>query len=454
MQYEIRFSRFVQPACLFQFSDIVSNIQGGSFIGWGGPSGLNRLELLPRKINIPIIDTNTCLAQEPRYFYVVSKRTFCAGSKQSSSVCQNDLGSGLFVQSNGRFFLSGIASLSLSSRYGYCDTNNVAIFTNAHLFVPWIEHNAQFSTSLQTTVTVQPSPLIQTTSEPRHSTPSPIQPQTSNVAPQGECGIMSQSSGLVQGGRKAGDGSFPWATAIYRKNSMAGSFLDYAVGSLISSRHVYIEAIILSVFNTQFSLSIPAANEIKAYVGYDDLARITDRTPYLGASKVIVHPQYKFGLPVQANIAIIVLKNPVQFSNSVFPVCIWNSPPNVDDIIGQNGVTFGYGGQSSVSTTKYKKFLFIKIKEYNVCPAETKFLFRNVRDRSNFFCAGGDGREAPCLGDSASLYLKKGNVWYIIATLVWHNLDIRSRVCRNDKPVMFEHIGPYARWIEKVISTT
>lgn len=54
--------------------------------------------------------------------------------------------------------------------------------------------------------------------------------------PVDNCGIMSASGGLIQGGLKTGAETFPWITSLFTKYH--GASLYAGSGSLISERHV------------------------------------------------------------------------------------------------------------------------------------------------------------------------------------------------------------------------
>jgi Trypsin len=560
MQREIQFSQFIKPICLFQITDLVANIRDGWIVSYGITSDISNLhQIFPRKLRIPIIDSKTCLKEEPRYFSLISSRTFCAGSKSFSKICQSDLGSGLFVFCKGRFYLAGIASVSYSNGYQECDNNNVAIFSNVHLMGRWINEQAtsknqqvienetknlvdeiiqiiqpvdvktqtvsvkteekidvrlpNFEAEVPPNFKFQPQPVSKIPATVLPATVRPIatvqplviqpiattelsvillsdfaypsenseqptfdptrrnftsQYQASTIPPpptviplvttpqpylnQAACGVMSQANGLIQGGSKAAEGQFPWAAAIFRKDSLVGNIVDFAVGSLISYRHVFVEALMISLINNKRIIFFPQPDEIQIFFGFDDLSLITEQSPSSKVKEIIVHPKYILGLPIQANIAIIILKDPVEYSKRIFPVCLWDSSSKLEDVIGKNVFGFGYGGQSVASTTKFKKFIVSKIKESNECPADYKFILRNVKDRSPYFCAGGGG-ESLCVGDSASVYLKKNNLWYLFAAVAYHDISIRTKVCNGNKPAMFEHLGAYIKWIQNIVLT-
>lgn len=97
VQNKIKFTPFVQPICLFRSMEDTANFQEGWFVGWGGKSSFISPSIsYPRKVKLPILNSNVCLSQEPRYFDQMSPRTFCAGSVSISGVCQNVIGNGFF----------------------------------------------------------------------------------------------------------------------------------------------------------------------------------------------------------------------------------------------------------------------------------------------------------------------------------------------------------------------
>lgn len=64
------------------------------------------------------------------------------------------------------------------------------------------------------------------------------------------------------------------------------------------------------------------------YVGLVDLRVAGNHTQWFEVNKVILHHTYELYHPVGGDVALVQLKSPIVFSDSVLPVCI--APPNVN----------------------------------------------------------------------------------------------------------------------------
>jgi hypothetical protein len=129
----IQFNEYVKPICIFKPNDVTGSISNGWLVGYGDSANI-----FPRKLELPILETNACLRIESGYRSKISPRMFCAGSKAYTNICGHDMGDGLFVKFKNKYFLAGIASYVLSKRHSNCDFKNAALFTNAHLMSQWI----------------------------------------------------------------------------------------------------------------------------------------------------------------------------------------------------------------------------------------------------------------------------------------------------------------------------
>lgn len=188
-----------------------------------------------------------CVESNPDFVKILSRRTFCAGGKKKGP-CNGDsgetknyslfylklyprifTGSGFFVKSGGFWALKGIVSTGFS-KYGQCDVDNYAGYTNVYEFNEWIKNTVQTSLGVvKSSVNNEVS-----TRKPVDSSNTVITKLKLDDPSSSKCGQMSIGSEFVHdeqsGIRK---GQWPFAALI---NNNEQNFV--CNGNLISSRHV------------------------------------------------------------------------------------------------------------------------------------------------------------------------------------------------------------------------
>lgn len=215
------------------------------------------------------------------------------------------------------------------------------------------------------------------------------------------CGVSVKSGALVYGGRESTRGSHPWIVAIYQITDD-----QYLCGGTLVASNIVITAAHCIQDKGQSKPRQP--NDVVVKLGKHDLSKRYERSSINAfPSEFIIHPDWNyFTEKYDSDIAVIVLEYPVQFTEMIFPVCLWNyqEAPNVT-----TGVIVGWG-KSETSTDKPKK---PRALELNIHTNEDCFL-RNYRmaliSTKNTFCAGKDSRSGPCHGKiKASLSSSKLN---------------------------------------------
>lgn len=145
LQFEegsIPFNEYIQPICLLG-SEINPNVTQGIVIGWGKSEDATKIhENMPKMIQAPIQPNDQCFLDEADLIDISSLRTFCAGLKNGSGICQGDSGGGLFIKMNNVYFLYGIVSSSLI-KDGGCDVSKNAVYTDVLKFTDWIKEKTK-----------------------------------------------------------------------------------------------------------------------------------------------------------------------------------------------------------------------------------------------------------------------------------------------------------------------
>lgn len=138
----IHFNLFVQPICLWN-SDNEPPVTEGIVTGWGRSENPTRPhENVPKLIKAPFQTNEDCFLEEKPLLDLSSKRTFCAGLRNGSEVCEGDSGGGFFIKFDGVYHLKGIVSSSIVTEYG-CDVSKNAVYSNVPKYKEWIRETTE-----------------------------------------------------------------------------------------------------------------------------------------------------------------------------------------------------------------------------------------------------------------------------------------------------------------------
>ncbi|CAG9808745.1 unnamed protein product [Chironomus riparius] len=264
------------------------------------------------------------------------------------------------------------------------------------------------------------------------------------------CGVMSDSFGLIQGGLLSGKNQFPWLTNIFTKQTLA--YIFAGSGSLISHHYVLCAANSVAYenylengqLNPERNYRPLSGKSIKLILGSEHYKgnNEPDVTIVEVVQKVILHPNLKGTKPRIANIALLKIKRPITFSDSVKPVCIWNL--NDNQMSNHNNMimySVGHGIDETGSISFLRKHAIMTIQKDEVC----KRFYRNFSTDSGFFCARGNGMATACRHDKV-LYVKIDGYWFLRGMSSMFK-RFQNGTCSLNAPVLYEDIEPYSSWI-------
>jgi secreted trypsin-like serine protease len=135
LEDRVKTTNVVQPICLWTSSDEPTS-NYGELVGWSQDNRVH--DHILKKTTVPIHSNEDCFLTKSHLAYISSKRTFCAGSRDSSDVCLGDGAHGLFIKERGKFYLKGIMSL-FPMYQGTCDFETFSTYTNILKFKDWIK---------------------------------------------------------------------------------------------------------------------------------------------------------------------------------------------------------------------------------------------------------------------------------------------------------------------------
>lgn len=452
MDDEIPYTKYIRPICM---SPVEIDVRVGYVTGWGESEDTTKEhENLPKQIKIPIHSNEHCFLESEEFTQIASKRTICGGARDHVGPCRGDSGGGLFVKFNNAFYLKGLVSASLTNQ-GQCDVTNFAIYTNVEKYVEWIKNPSE---ELRIDDSTKPATTQRPTTSQIFTLPTfPNFPVYDNQAitipnfkPPPTCGVMSTSKSLIQGGSQARREMFPWAVAITVKQ-LSGSFVYFSTGTLISDRHIITTG--LSVANLDPTTQLyytKNPKDFRMYFGINNLDQRTEAgsTFVNGAAQIILNPDIQHGYPRIANVGILVLAAPIQFSKFITPACLPTEEIDFNDVEGRGAVAVGWGQDETGNDSKVKNYAVVQVRSQNDCEVFwSEYLNRGGGKK--FFCAGGDGRKSACYRDQP-LYMKNGDKWFIRG-LISIAMNLPDNTCDLNKPVLYEDVGQYYNWLRSLI---
>lgn len=94
MQRPVEFTQYVRPICLWQPTNGIQDVEGhrGTVVGWGKDGSDRIVSTIPRKVDLPIVNSLTCVQTSESLSKVISQRTFCAGTLNGDGPCHGDSG--------------------------------------------------------------------------------------------------------------------------------------------------------------------------------------------------------------------------------------------------------------------------------------------------------------------------------------------------------------------------
>ncbi|CAH1155302.1 unnamed protein product [Phaedon cochleariae] len=279
---------------------------------------------------------------------------------------------------------------------------------------------------------------------PQQIVPKDNVPPNKNRGPYGDiCGRPILTNSLISNGDAVPRGAFPWLGALYR--SKPSGFLYICSASLISDRHVVTAA--HCVKNQDSKVLKP--QELVVILGKLNLqrwGRYAEGEKMIEPESVSVHPDHKDS-SADADIAVLVLSETVQFSKYVLPLCLWVENTDLRNIVGTEGIVVGWGKDlNGVLMTNEPKQTKLPIVSQEIC-LRSSYEFLHVTSNRTF-CAGFRNGNGPCNGDSGSGFIINRNGRWTLRGVVSMSLkDINTRSCDLSNYVVFTDASKYLDWL-------
>ncbi|XP_024871500.1 uncharacterized protein LOC112454375 [Temnothorax curvispinosus] len=268
-----------------------------------------------------------------------------------------------------------------------------------------------------------------------------------------ECGISGRSGGtnlLIANGEKTLPGQWPWLAALF---VVRNGYEFQCAGSVLTTRHVLTAAHCLKLGPTSNDTLHP--NVLEVALGRFNLRRFREKgTVNREVASYKIHTEYAHRTTGDSDLAILILRTPVEFSPFIRPVCLWSGSIDLQNVIDRTGYVVGWGrDEHGHRYTEEPRMAMMPIVSLENCHWSYQGFVSLTSNRT--FCAGMQDGTGPCNGDSGSgLVLFDATTGrYQLRGVVSRSVLGNEMLCDLTKFVVFVDVAKYQSWILQQIST-
>ncbi|XP_046837299.1 serine protease gd-like isoform X1 [Vespa crabro] len=244
--------------------------------------------------------------------------------------------------------------------------------------------------------------------------------------------------------RKISMDQWPWMAAIF---VMRNKLDLQCVGSLITNKHVITVAHCIKMYNVIVPINTMVVSLGHYHIRNWNETELTNRK----VEEYRLHPDFKDDLKnptADGDLAIIILKNPVNFSPFIRPVCLWSGSNDLEDVIGSTGYVVVWDHKDLINPYLDKSRLIrMTIMSQEDCLRSNAAFVTLTSNRT--FCADSKNNNGPCNGDSGSgLLIRKNDGSYLLRGIVSRSIqDEITMSCDFTQYVVYVDIAKYLDWI-------
>lgn len=139
----LQLSSSIRPICLFDVDSPITNYvnQSATVLGFGSNEASKEPNRYLSYGQMTIISRQQCIESKLVFGLLPEQSAFCARAYQSMIACPGDSGGGLIFTVNGKYYLRGISSVTITDADGNCDSTQSVAFSDVTFFLPWIRQN-------------------------------------------------------------------------------------------------------------------------------------------------------------------------------------------------------------------------------------------------------------------------------------------------------------------------
>ncbi|KAL1506478.1 hypothetical protein ABEB36_005838 [Hypothenemus hampei] len=284
--------------------------------------------------------------------------------------------------------------------------------------------------------------------------------EINNLIPTETCGQDSLTiDNRIFGGIDSDVNEFPWTALLEYENIQTGQKAFFCGGSLISSQYVLTVAHCIIQRPPQKLVNVRLGewnfnNQGNTCLQTSKGPSCMNAPINVAIESLHLHPFYQVGLSEKYHdIGLIRLKNSVQFTDNIKPVCL----PNVNNspLPGERLTISGWGLKNYNERSNIKQKVNVPVISISQCSImferNSRLFNLGFKLGRGQFCAGGESGKDACTGDSGSPLMRRLNStgkWYIEG-LVSFGIGCGA----TDHYGVYTKVSKYTSWIHKTIKS-
>ncbi|XP_042872118.1 uncharacterized protein LOC122253260 isoform X2 [Penaeus japonicus] len=235
-----------------------------------------------------------------------------------------------------------------------------------------------------------------------------------------KCGLRFNKK--IVGGKPSDIAQYPWQIGLARKYD---NFV-FCGGSIISDQYI-----------------LTAAHCVDQNLPENLVVRVGETSRSgpamtIDVKQIIVHERYTYESIVAYDIALLKLAWPIEFSESVLPVCL---PDNKKTFNKKKAIVTGWG-KDDASGSVLETLHEVSVKVYSTRKCKKQSLYKDDEIHKNIVCAASNNRDA-CQGDSGGpLVVLEGVFYKQIGVVSWG-----IGCAEKDYPGIYTRVSSYRKWI-------
>ncbi|KXJ68877.1 hypothetical protein RP20_CCG001302 [Aedes albopictus] len=256
-----------------------------------------------------------------------------------------------------------------------------------------------------------------------------------------QCGIRLHGlRPLIKDGWQVEEGQWPWHVAVFNRLKSTDQFKYGCGGTLINEKHT------LTAAHCVKRKRPPFFYEIELHFGQHNLSKLSDNVVVRDVSEIHVHPEYE---PNKNDIAVLVMRLPVEYSDTVIPICL---DQRMDLALQElEGWVTGWGMTENGTISDVLRTVSLSVVSHLTCLQDDPNLFSNCLNEK-VFCAGNKKGGSPGPGDSGGgMYISDGDRWQLRGIISFGKFNELKKSVDASKYIVFVNIQWYLSWVKEIL---